>query len=398
MLEGVLLLARQLAAHRRDDQVLLLERHERVVQVEARVARDGRERALPERPARPRRPAGRAGARAARASRAAPRAAPGPCPAAPPPRSSPSSASMRAISSAKNGLPPARVATASAAFSRVGALGQQRGHELARLVRRSAGRGRSRSRRGGRRPTPAGARAARRGRGRGAGAARAPTARGTRSGRACRGRPSGCPRTPARAAAPRARASIAARTAEKNASRSFCGSSISTGIGVVRAPRCPAGAPRARRGARPPRARLVVAQQQPARVVLDLLPGLVRAVLVEDPGVGADHLAERPVDDARAVGEAASLAERGRLLGELLDALAELVQQARLADAGLPDQRDQVRPAPRASRGRTATPCSDSSSSRPTSGVAARARRAARRLRGDRGRPPPTQAPARPCP
>ena len=88
---------------------------------------------------------------------------------------------------------------------------------------------------------------------------------------------------------------------------------------------------------------LVVAQQEAARVVLDLLPRLLGAVLVEDPRVGANHLAERPVHDARAVREAASLAEGRGLLRKVLDALAELVQQARLAHARLADQRDEVR-------------------------------------------------------
>ena len=88
----------------------------------------------------------------------------------------------------------------------------------------------------------------------------------------------------------------------------------------------------------------LVGQQEAARVVLDLLPSLIRAVPVEDARVGADHLAEGPVDDAGAVGEAAALAEGGGLLGQLLDALAELVEQAGLADARLADEGDQVRP------------------------------------------------------
>ena len=87
---------------------------------------------------------------------------------------------------------------------------------------------------------------------------------------------------------------------------------------------------------------LVVAEQQAARVVLDLLPGLVGVVLVADPRVGADHLAEGPVHDAGAIREAAALAERGSRLGALLDALAELLQQARLPDPRLADERDEV--------------------------------------------------------
>ena len=62
--------------------------------------------------------------------------------------------------------------------------------------------------------------------------------------------------------------------------------------------------------------------------VEQLLPGLLGAVAVHDPGLGADHLAQRPVDDSRAVGQAAALAEGGRRV-----ALARASARARAAGA-----------------------------------------------------------------
>ena len=44
----------------------------------------------------------------------------------------------------------------------------------------------------------------------------------------------------------------------------------------------------------------------------ELLPRLARRVAVDDPALGAHDLAERPVDDSRAVRQAAALADGGR--------------------------------------------------------------------------------------
>ena len=106
--------------------------------------------------------------------------------------------------------------------------------------------------------------------------------------------------------------------------------------------RDPASARSARRGARAPRSAspTVVA----GRSAHSLRPRLVGAVGVHDARLAAHHLAERPVDDARAVGQAAARAQPGvRVAGGR--AALELAQQARLAHAGLADQRDHVRAA-----------------------------------------------------
>ena len=90
-------------------------------------ARTGAGRCPPAAPAssprtcgRPRRPAARAGARTARARRGARRARPARCPAARPPASVPSSAIRRAISSANSGLPPERSTSAGSTASPAG--------------------------------------------------------------------------------------------------------------------------------------------------------------------------------------------------------------------------------------------------------------------------------------
>ncbi len=61
-------------------------------------------------------------------------------------------------------------------------------------------------------------------------------------------------------------------------------------------------------------------------------------IVVEDAGVRLRHLGERPVGDALAVGQAAADQHVSR--GEPLDELAE---EARLADAGRAEQRDELR-------------------------------------------------------
>ena len=165
--------------------------------------------------------------------------------------------------------------------------------------RRRAGRGRSGSPCAARRPSRRAARAARRAPGTAAAAGRAPTGRGARSRRACRRRPSGCPRTPARAARapPRPRSPIAARRRTPRASAPGPPESAGT---------CSGGhveAERARDLRRVALGRLV--REDAGHVAAELRPGLVGAVGVDDAGLGAQHLAQRPVDDAGAVGQAA---------------------------------------------------------------------------------------------
>ncbi|CAA9583896.1 MAG: hypothetical protein AVDCRST_MAG88-3679 [uncultured Thermomicrobiales bacterium] len=85
----------------------------------------------------------------------------------------------------------------------------------------------------------------------------------------------------------------------------------------------------------------LVGPEQVADVHAQLAPGIVRAVGVDDAGLGPDHLSDGPVDDRRAIGQAAA---RAHLCGGVAGAhpVAELAQQARLSDAGLTDQGDQV--------------------------------------------------------
>ena len=71
-----------------------------------------------------------------------------------------------------------------------------------------------------------------------------------------------------------------------------------------------------------------------------------------DPGAHPDHLGERPVGDALAVGEAAA-AVPPDVVGEPVDVLLELPGEARLADPGDADDGDELGLAlVRASRGR----------------------------------------------
>ncbi len=76
----------------------------------------------------------------------------------------------------------------------------------------------------------------------------------------------------------------------------------------------------------------------------ELRPGDVGRVAVGDPALRPQDLGERPVHDARAVGQAASLAQRGGGFVTLQGA-RQLAGQPRLAHAGLPDDRDEVGPA-----------------------------------------------------
>ena len=75
-------------------------------------------------------------------------------------------------------------------------------------------------------------------------------------------------------------------------------------------------------------------------------------LLLEDPRAHPHHLRERPVGDALAVGETAA-AVPPEVVGEPVHVLLELPGEARLADPGDPDDRDELRLALlRAMRGR----------------------------------------------
>src|SRR6266508_2359934 len=69
---------------------------------------------------------------------------------------------------------------------------------------------------------------------------------------------------------------------------------------------------------------------------------LCRRIVLRDSGAHPHHLGERPVRDAVAVGEAAA-AMPPDVLNEAVDVLLELPGQARLADAGYTDHRDEAR-------------------------------------------------------
>ena len=107
--------------------------------------------------------------------------------------------------------------------------------------------------------------------------------------------------------------------------------------------------------------------------------GLLVVVGLEDAGLRLDHLAERPVADAFAVGQRASLPP-GRQLPAALDRLEELVDETALADSRHADERDELRRACRRARSNASTSCS-SSRSRPTSGVRSGVRSTPKRAR-----------------
>ena len=69
----------------------------------------------------------------------------------------------------------------------------------------------------------------------------------------------------------------------------------------------------------------------------ELRPSLVGRVVVDDPGLGLERLGEGPERDPVAVGQAPAL-ESERAFAESSD---ELLGQARLADAGIGDDREE---------------------------------------------------------
>ena len=83
--------------------------------------------------------------------------------------------------------------------------------------------------------------------------------------------------------------------------------------------------------------RLVASASSLAEAGRELGAGVLLAVLRHDPGRLPEHLGQRPVGDAVAVGQAAA-PQYHRLVG---DAPHELLDEAALADPGLAEQRDE---------------------------------------------------------
>ena len=209
-------------------------------------------------------------------------------------RRSRSSSSIRTSPRRRAGCPRSSRAASARSAGASSWSASERVEQLLALARARAARARSRSRARGRRPSRDGCRAARAARGRGSAAApRAPGRRGARSARAAAPRPSGCPRRRGRAAAPRA-----------------------SSLRPTRAPprRSPAGCARPRTAsstptASPSRSATASSSQQARSFSI----ASSTRVVVGDPGRALDHLGERPVGDALAVGQAAA-GEHGRAL------------------------------------------------------------------------------------
>ncbi len=90
-----------------------------------------------------------------------------------------------------------------------------------------------------------------------------------------------------------------------------------------------------RRGSLSRLARGVAVREQACGRRGELGPGDVRAVRGADRALGVDHLAQRPVDDPRSIGQAVPAAHRSRGRAALSHN-GELLEQARLADAASP--------------------------------------------------------------
>ena len=395
MLERVLALAGQPAARGRHHQVLVLQRLERRAELRAVVPGLG-DRALPERLPDHRRGLQHAGAR--RAVSASSRAASTECTVSGSASVSaaPSSTIRLTISSANSGLPPERAATSvarspvsppaspnsaatsSCAWARssgsrviVVALTRPPPQSRPAVEQLVAGQADDQHR-------PA-----------------RPSAPGTRSGRACPRRPSGCPRPRRAAGWRRLPASTTSRTAENSRSRICCGSSSRALDRLARAARSrAAGRARRRPGRRAPRSR---SRSSSSSIPRFSLRQAARGVVgVDDVEGAADDLAERPVGEPGAVRRGSCRAAIGGRCGPV----ADLERSARAAGATC-----RPRPGPitvtRCGRFSAITRSNRASSrsvssSRPTSGVVARAARG--RGRGPPLGPPPRRIPARPCP
>src|SRR5215210_3729552 len=139
----------------------------------------------------------------------------------------------------------------------------------------------------------------------------------------------------------RTRASTTDRMAEKKLSRTPCGSVAKDGFpsggSIPSSPPISAALRADSPGV------LASRLQQRHQASRELLPRHSRGVLVEDAALGPQDLGERPVDQARAVGQAVAVPHRGWTLAVGGEVPIELEQQARLADAGLADQRHEMR-------------------------------------------------------
>ena len=321
--QDVLELVRRLAADRRarlvEDELAQQQVVERAPRATRAPARGARARP-PRRFGRSPRRAGAAPSPPARAGRCARRSAPAACPGSGRCRSAPSSASIRTVSSTKSGLP-------SVFASSCLPLG------LGRACRRSAARRRAPRSRSGR-----AARARSRSRARG----RRPSRDGCRAARAARAR--------SRAAAPRAPRSPRCSISSSSGSSAQWMSSKTSTSGCSCASRCAHS--RAAQAISCWLRSACTASSTPGGEPEQVGDGLVLAegaqlldrdverVVVDDPGRALDHLGQRPVGDALAVGQAAA-----REHGRALERLAELAREPALADPGLAVDREEVRAA-----------------------------------------------------
>ena len=299
-------LERQLALGVGLEDVLLLERHERVSEVAPLRLGERRQRLLPEGPG----PTTEAccTSRRSNGSSESSRAASTACTVS---GSSAACAAALLGDAAGHLLGEERVAAGALGHGGhdVPAFGQERRDQLAGMLLGSGLEQQLTWPRGVRRPSRAAGRAARRGRGRRSSAARAPTGRGARWRRACRRRPSGCPRTRARAAGAWRHRLDPARSAEKKASRmrSGSGSAGASSAGTSSPSRRPI------RAALHPRRRWPRRRRRTARSVRSqsLSQASSAESRVDDAALGAEHLPERPVDDPGAVGQAATVRTLG---------------------------------------------------------------------------------------
>ena len=333
VLERQLALAEQRPAGGRRQDVLLLKRHERPAEVSPLRLRPASRARPPGTFAPPPRPAARAGARTRRASRAARPAPPARCPGSSAASTLPSSVIRRAISSANSGLPPERSATAGTTSWPSGSSART----SARLC--SSLSGSRKSCVAERRPPPQ------------PGAAVEQLVARQADEHERRAHPLGevldgveqavvgpvdvlegdHERVPVGD-----RLDAAAQSGEEGLAHALRVVLLRHELGR----HVHAEQPADERGL--PVRGLADPAHQLADVGAQLAPGLLGGVRLDDPALVAQHLAERPEHDAAPVGEAAAGAH-GRSRRMAPEARLELAQQARLADACLADDRDEVR-------------------------------------------------------
>ncbi len=136
-----------------------------------------------------------------------------------------------------------------------------------------------------------------------------------------------------------ASASSIARTAPKKLSRPLCWSSSLAAVSASGSP-----APSTRANGREPALDLLVTlecRERTSETLGELRPDHFRLIRFADVALGADHLHQRPVDDAGSERRAPSATNTYRRLA-FSEPVLELVEQTRLAHTGLPDHRDHV--------------------------------------------------------